>query len=239
MRDNGPRRGFRVRRSRFYLLLAFFVSLPFICVLLATQCWFLWRDNINLRQNVEKFELDYQKAEARAERLENLEELLREESLASRNLIMRRLAEGASEPHQHSPAEKSESGSPGSEPALAEGPGHEEFPALDSGRVKVSNVQARVIRGHSLRIGLDLRNPDNESLLSGEVDATLITSNGERHELAFSPRDVGSFRINRFKRTVMIAQVPASVSMNNAQLILEVLDHAGEPIFRNIFAIQH
>lgn len=234
MRDNGPRRSFHLRRSNFFLLLVFFGCLPFLCLLLTTQCWLLWQENIKLRDSMERFESEYQAVESRAERLENLEELLREENAKGREIITRQLASNSEAPE---PEEKS-APSPPAEETGNEGPGHEEFPALDTGRVKVGNVQARSIRDNTLRIGLDLRNPDNEPLLSGTVEAALITANGERRSLVFTPREVGAFRISRFKRTVMNAQLPRNTNLTNAQIILEVKDQDNRPIYRNIFAVQ-
>ena len=231
MRDNGPRRSFRVRRSRLYLLAIFFGCLPFLCALLAAQCWRLWDANLKLRENVEKFEADYQSAVARAERLENLEILLDGKAVPGRGILLRQLAAGESKAEPEKP-EAQEA------PELAEGPGHEEFPAVDTGRVKISNVQVRAMRGNILRIGLDLRNPEADELLSGEVDATLVTAAGERLDLAFTPQDVGNFRISRFKRTVMSAQVPRNVSLADSQIILEVKDQQGQELYRNIFAVQ-
>lgn len=232
MRDNGPRRSLRLRGSRFYLLIIFFSCLPFLCVLLSVQCWLLWDDNQQLRANVDRFEADYQAAEARAERLENFEELLREENVSAREVLARNLAASqaaspVSEPHQEIIPEN-----------MPEGPGHEEFPALDTGRVKVSNVQARAMRGNILRIGLDLRNAANGSFLTGVVEATLVASGGERYPLVFEPKDVGNFRINRFKRAVMSTSAPRGVSLIDSDVVLEVKDEAGEPIYRNIFPVQ-
>lgn len=258
MRDNGPRRSLRIRRSRFYLLIIFFASLPFLCILLSIQCWLLWEDNQKLHESVERFESDCQAAEARAERLENLEEFLREENVPARGVLVRQLARDASQdiippaqPREQQsapppPRETNENGSIQAKvetevqekPELADGPGHEEFPAIDTGRVTVSNVQARAMRGNSLRIGLDLRNPENGTLLIGEVDATLVTASGEKHELVFAPHNVGSFRINRFKRTVMVAHVPREVNLADSQIILEVKNQDGEIIYSNIFAVQ-
>lgn len=231
MRDNGPRRSFRIRRSRLYLLGLFFACLPFICMALAVQSWFLYEENLKLRENIENFETDYQKAVAKAERLENLEVLLEEESVPGRDIIIRKLAANVEKPEP----EKAETAQA---PELVEGPGHEEFPAIDSGRVKISNVQVRAMRGNILRIGLDLRNPDADQLLSGEVLATLVTAAGERKELAFTPQDVGNFRISRFKRTVMSSHVPRSINLTDSQIILEVKDQSGKEIYRNVFAVQ-
>lgn len=230
MRDNGPRRSFRIRRSRLYLLIFFISCLPFLCALLAIQCWFLWDMNIQLRENVEKFETDYQKAVTRAERLENLSALLEEENVPGRDIIVRQLA---TRPEPEPEPEKVAAETP-----VQEGPGHEEFPAIDTGLVKVSNVQVRAMRGNILRIGLDLRNLNADQLMSGEVGATLVTAKGERKTLVFNPQDVGNFRISRFKRTVMSAHVPGNINLADSQIILEVKNQAGEDLYRNIFAVQ-
>lgn len=234
MRDNGPRRSFHFRRSNFFLMLVFFGCLPFLCLLLVTQCWLLWQENVKLRDSMERSETEFQAISSRAERLENLEDLLREENAPGLRILTRQLAGNAVNVTQ---IEKGLEQS-ASLPEADEGPGHEEFPTLDTGRVVVNNVQVRTRRGNNLRIGLDLRNPENESLLSGTIEAALITANGERRALEFKPRDVCLFRISRFKRTVMNASVPRSVSLINAQVILEVKDQENKPIYRNIFAVQ-
>lgn len=235
MRDNGPRRSFHLRRSNFFLLLVFFGCLPFLCMLLLIQCWLLWQENIKLRESMERYESEYQAVESRAERLENLEELLREENVPGRQIITRQLAGPIRETKAGAePVSNGETPESTGEAAPAD-----EFPAIDTGRVKVGNVQARVMRGNTLRIGLDLRNPDNEPLLSGQVEASLITADGERRALEFTPREVGSFRISRFKRTVMNSRIPVSTDLVNSQIILEVKDQHDKPIYRNIFAVQH
>lgn len=228
MRDNGPRRSIQIRRSNFFLLLIAFGCLPFLCALLTTQCWLLWQENVRLRDGLERAETDLQVVAAKAERLENLEELLKEENAAGRAIVVAQLAGdsvAALEPAQTQAA-----------PDEA-GPGHEEFPVLDTGRVKVGNVQVRSLRGSNLRIGLDLRNPDNEPLLSGEVEATLLTADGKRLPLTFSSSESAAFRISRFKRAVVNARAPDGDSLVNAQLILEVKDQDKKTIYRNVFSV--
>lgn len=234
MRDNGPRRSFRMRRSRFYLWVVFFACLPCLCVLLAIQCWLLWQENTGLREKVERAEGELQAVELRVEKLEVLEDLLKEESTPAREIILRRLAMNpaaeAADQAEASPPNQAEPGD--------EGPGHEEFPVLDTGRVIVDNVQPRLVRGNRLRIGVDLRNPENQPMLSGDITMRLITADGRDHDLAASPQDVGNFRISRFKRTVMTAPLPRGESLENAQVILEVRTQDGEPIYRNIYSVQ-
>ena len=236
MRDNGPRRSFRLRRSSFFALVVFFSCMPFLCAVLAWQCWQLWQENTSLRANMQRFEMDCQTAQATAERLQNFEELLREEGVQGRELLLRRLARGSAEaqPEAAAPGDTAQAAGP----ALGDGPGHEEFTVVDTGVIKVSNVQARALRGNGLRIGLDLRNADSQKLLAGSVSATLVTASGQKCPLAFDPEDVGNFRISRFKRAVMVARVPDQYSLVNAQVILEVTEQDSGLIYRNIFAVE-
>lgn len=242
MRDNGPRRSFRLRRSRFFMLIVLFVSMPLCCALLAWQCWLLWEENVSLRANMQRFETDCQMAQATAERLQNFEELLREEGVQGRELLLRRLARTSADAQmaEASPLglETSHAAGTAAPPLSEEGPGHEEFPVVDTGRVKVVNVQARALRDNSLRIGLDLRNAENQALLTGTVSATLVTASGQKYQLTFDPEDVGNFRISRFKRAVMVSRVPEQYSLVNAQVILEVQDQDSGLLYRNIFAVE-
>lgn len=231
MRDKGPRRSISMRRSRFHLLMLFFLSLPFACLLLGAECWHLWQANRALRISQEKLELDYQQAEQRAERLQNLEALLQEENVSSRDVLARQLALASTTNHAHNMEDL--------QPDISEdGPGHEEFPVVDTGRVKIENVQVRALRGNSIRVGLDLRNPENESSLSGIVDATLITADGEKRLLSFAPTGVGSFRINKYKRAVMTAAIPHNLNLVNASVIVEVREQDGGMLYQNMFAVQ-
>lgn len=233
MRDNGPRRSLQLRRSNFLLLACFFCCLPFLCLYLAGQCWRLWQENHALQTAVAQLATEMRGVQNRAARLENLEALLQEENVPAREAIIRQISAMPTEKEPQLPEPDSTAAL-----AIADGPGHEDFPALDEGRVIVNNVQVRALGDRSVRIGLDLRNPDNEPSLSGEVSATLITARGEKVPLKFPREDSGAFRISRFKRTVIMASLPRNIDLQNAQLILEVRDLNDKPIFRNIFGVQ-
>lgn len=233
MRDNGPRHSIRIRRSRFYILIAFFISLPFVCILLAVQCWLLWQNNIKLGERADRFELDYKTAINRAERLENLENLLKEENVASREIIIKELAgKNETEPEVQEDQQKTQ------QLLMEEGPGHEDFPAVDKGRIKVENVQARIMRGNALMVNMDLRNPEKENSVSGNVDVYLVTAGGIKSKLNFDPEDAGKFRINRYKRSVMRSQIPLNTNLVNSSIILEVRDNDNKLIFQNIYNVQ-
>ena len=239
MRDNGPRRSFRVRRGLFYTVLCFFACLPLLSAGLGWQCWKLWQDNGILRANMLRFESDYQEAQATAERLEHLEDLLREENVQGRTLVLRRLGgEDVAKPGEAAPADREETVK-AEAPRGVEGPGHEDFPAIDLDYVKVGNVQVREIRNGKVRLALDLRNTDSQKILSGVVSGTLLTADGKTYPLRFDQEDVGNFRISRFKRAVMVAATEKQVSLTNAQVILEVRSQEDTVVFRNIYAVEH
>lgn len=230
MRDNGPRRSISMRRSRFYLLILFFLSMPCLALLLGIKCWLLWQSSHALQANLERIELDYQQALQRADRLEQFETLLREENISGRDVLVRQLARNGKDAlnwEEQNLAETSE-----------DGPGHEEFPVVDKGRVRIDNVQVRAIRGHTLRVGLDLHNPENEQLLSGAVGIILVTADGEKRELSCTPQGSAHFRINRYKRAVMTAQTPLNANLVNASVILEVREQNGDLLYQNIYAVQ-
>lgn len=229
MRDNGPRRSFRIRRSRFFVLLAFFAVLPLIAVALALHVWQLWHENTELHHRLLRLESEWQNARATASRLENLAALLQEEESLSHELVVRQL--GGTQPSL-----------PDSETLASQGdgPGHEEFPVTDTGYVSIRNVQARALRGDKLRIALDLHNTDRQEQATGTVQASLITADGKRHELTMEPEKVGDFRIQRFKRAVMVCRLPSQINLTNAQVVIEVFQREGNTLcFRNIYAVEH
>lgn len=234
MRDNGPRKNYHLRRKTFLGLLLFFTLSPLLGAFLAWGCWHLWTRAEFLAEKNSRLELELADTSAKLDRLENLESLLQESAVPGRDIILRRLAARSSQSAAAAPQEAAE---PGPQ-AADEGPGHEEFPAIDSGRIQVSNVQARAMRGNTLRIGLDLRNPENEQIISGIVRATLLTADGQRVALQFEPADAGAFRISRFKRAVLVSRVERKLSLIDASVILEVAGQDGDELYRNIFAVE-
>lgn len=240
MSDDGARRTLRVRRARFYALVISLLCFPLLAAGLGWWAFQLWRDNAALSAEQARLERELLEAEATAERLENLEILLKEESVEGRRLLASRLvgrSEAATATETDASAEQQEMEQALRQPA--EGPGHAEFPSVSSELVKVLNVRARALGNGKLRISLDLRNTERQKVVSGEVSVTLLTADGQQHAVAFEPDDVGDFRISRFKRAVMVSRLPRSVGkLENSQVIIEVKKSDGQLLFRNIFAVE-
>ncbi len=121
--------------------------------------------------------------------------------------------------------------------ALQEGPGHEEFPVVDEGVVLVENVQSRLVEPRRIRTSLDLRNPGSTSL-AGTVFCILSLASGEMVPLTLSPAAVGNYRILRWKKAVLFADIASEYDLFNAQMIIEVKDTTGKLLYRNSFAIE-
>ncbi|MDR2819070.1 MAG: hypothetical protein LBB60_00855 [Desulfovibrio sp.] len=242
IRDNGPRHSFRVRRGRFIFALLFFISSPLLAGALSVFSWRLWQENGQLHENTLRLEGELNVAQITAERLENLEELLREDNAQERAIIVR----GAADTPPNVPAEAAENAAsdrPAGQAAAerkdaGDVPAQGEFPAVNTEYLKVDNVRVRALRDGKIRISLDLHNTDSQKILSGTVRAVLVTSNGTRQDLSFTPEDVGDFKISRFKRTVMVAGQLDRLSLVNAQVIIEVLAAENTVAFRNIFAVE-
>lgn len=119
-----------------------------------------------------------------------------------------------------------------------DGPGHEEIQEIDEHFVRVSNVQARAFAGNRLRIAIDLHNTEKQDQAIGSVRATLLTDAGNRHQIVYEQKDAGDFRINRFKRAVMLSKIPHEYRLTNSQIQIEVFMQDGSLVYRNIYSVE-
>lgn len=247
IREDGRRQSWRIRRLWLYALPAALLMFPCMTGGLGWFCYDLWRENGLLHDEVLRLESEGEAAEGKLERLEQLSVLLEESAVPGHDILARALAQG--DMGAPSPQPESESAAPDSpaadEAAMKEqmakddGPGHADFPAIKSDYVSVDKVRVRLVRNRTLRIALDLRNK-RDARAEGEVSAVLMTQEGSRFPLKFSPSDVGKFSILRFKRAVMSANLPRNAgAMAGAQVVLEVRGGSGNAVvFRNIFAVE-
>lgn len=239
MRDRGARHSFRMRAAVFYALLCSIVCLPLLVCALGWFSYNIWKENKILHEDILRFEDGFQKAQSIAERLENIEELLNENAVAGKDILVRRLASssetGPPPPSEDAADVAAGDGQTAQSPAPAP---QDELQAVNADYIAVDNVQARVLPENRLRIALDLRNTDYQKIAAGRVSAMLLTADGARHEPVFTPYNVGDFRISRFKRTVMHAKLPPRLNLANSQVILEVRREDNSVVYRNFFAVE-
>ena len=235
MRDNGEVRSVRMRRALLIFLMVLCILMPLVA---GGGAWFsytLWMQQGVLSEDNLRLTRESQEARAKAERLGNLEQLLQ------RNAAVEAVLVGNVNRPQEQQGEYVGPPAPlaaDEQAAMQEGPGHSEFPIIDTAFVTVENVTARQQPGNRLRISLDLRNPDSRKTLSGEVSSTLVTAAGESIPLQFRPNDAGDFRIARLKRAVLVSVLPPQTSFTNAQVVIEVKSDAGELVYRNVFPVE-
>lgn len=229
MRDNGEVRSVRMRLSLLVTLCVASIIMPFVAVAGIWLSVDLWRNTSSLQDENRRLTREGQEAKAKADRLGNLEKLL-QRNATTETVVVSNV--NRSETPKPAPVEEETA------PATQDGPGHSEFPAINTGYITLENINARVQPGSKLRISLDLRNPDTRKTLSGEVACTLVSAAGESTPLQFRPQDAGDFRITRLKRAVLLSVLPPQTNFTNAQVVIEVKNDSGELVYRNVFPVE-
>lgn len=236
LRDNGAGWRCRMRAGLLAALLALAVLMPLLAGAGGWLAWTLWRENRLLSADAARLEKEWMAARATAERLSNLEILLQRADAGEAGAVLQNMARrtAQSAPAAGRPGENA----PEPTPTTQEGPGHGEFPVVDTKLVAVDNADARLMGNRKLRVALDLRNPDSKRPVTGSLRVTLITADGETLPLQVS-EESGDFRISRFKRAVLLSSLPPGiVNTTNAMIVLEVLEEGGKLAYRNIFPVQ-
>ncbi len=264
MRDSGETKRYRVRRSFFHAFITIFLCFPIFTAIAVWGCYALWQDNVTLKEKISLTEQLNQEYFAKAERLSNLEDLLKRETEIESKLTQNIVAtapktantsnkseEIAQTSHKgdattSDPKEEATASTDKESPATKEGqeevlmddgPGHAEFAIIDEGIIMVENVVSRLVEPRRLRTSLDLRNPGTASL-AGEVLCILSLASGDTVPLTLNPTNVGNYRIQRWKKAVLFADIAEEHDLFNAQIIIEVKDNTGKLLYRNIFAIE-
>jgi hypothetical protein len=102
--------------------------------------------------------------------------------------------------------------------------------------IGVENVHARRL-GDTLRIVLDLHNSQQKNQLTGYVSCSIKNAGGDPLLLEI-PRDVASFRINRFKRAVLAPALPAAVrSIPALTVTIEIYLEERGIVYRNEYPV--
>lgn len=234
MHDDGSNRRYRISLKVYRCICTLMFLLPLAVGLTAALCIHLWQENSRLSTNTSRLEFAMREAQNTAEKLSNLKAILEQEDKALTGPVLQNLARESAKDIPPAPPKNSEEND-----ATESGPGHADFPVVDTGLVSIENVTARLLQAGKLRINLDLRNPDSTKRnISGHVRGIFITNSGETFPLPL-PQDQADFKINRFKRAVFQPPVPPNITdTTNARIILEVYTDDDSLIYRNIFPVE-
>ncbi len=118
-----------------------------------------------------------------------------------------------------------------------DGPGHVDFPITNTNQVDVSKVSNRLMAKNTIRTSLDLKNL-GESSISGDISVLLSLATGSTLPLTFSNKEMGDFKILRWKKAVLTAKAPENNDLTNAQIIVQVKDKEGKLMYRNIYPLE-
>lgn len=233
MHDDGSNRRYRIGLKVYRCICTLMILLPLTSVLAAVLCVHLWQENSRLNANASRLEFAMREAQNTAEKLSNLRAILEQEDKALTGPVLQNLARQSAKEVPPSPPKSEEND------VAESGPGHAEFPVVNTGLVSIENVTARLVHARKMRINLDLRNPDSTKRnISGHVRGIFITNSGETFPLPLPPEQA-DFKINRFKRAVFQPPVPPNISdTTNARIILEVYTDDDSLVYRNIFPVE-
>ena len=246
MRDGGPPIRWRVSRRFFHALCITVVLLPLLLGGAGWLAWTLYKLNTELSVQQHELEQENKTLNAELQRLSKIEHLLALPESAKLLAVQQQQAKinataqsaASLEVLQVPPQENVKDQSEGDAISLdtAESPQPSSGPSVDLRLVGVENVHIRR-QGDSLRIALDLLNSQQRAQLSGYVSCSIQDEAGENLLLEV-PRDVASFRINRFKRAILAPALPAAVrSLPALTVIIEVHLEERGVVYRNEYPV--
>ncbi len=239
MDDSGRVRRFRMRTRLFILGLALcFVIFPITAALGVWFAYEFWTESRELKLINHELEQKYTQAHAKAERLGNLEVLLRKLNPVDAEQIMHNLA--GARAVKNSNALAGDDPEPQTEPSGQDDASSaivgKAITVVNNGRISMEKVVAKVAPGHKVRISLDLLNPDQKKTIAGKINCTFLSAKGQNIPLVISP-EMSDFKINRMKRVVIVSTLPENVGTTNASIIVEVAMEGDETVYRNAFPI--
>ncbi|MDR2695242.1 MAG: hypothetical protein LBC79_02530 [Deltaproteobacteria bacterium] len=245
MRDDGRTRRWRIGLRFFRALCLTVVLLPLLLGGAGWLAWILYEDNMALNVRLRQLEQENKTVGAALKRLANLELLLdmpdnaRLSALQSQQTMLR-AAEQSTPPTEVPPPENIKDQNQGDAISLeAAAPVQApSFPTVDLRLIGVENVHARRL-GNSLRITLDLLNSQQKNQLAGYVSCTVQGTDSESFLLEI-PKDIASFRINRFKRAVFAPVLPAAArSLPALTVLIEITLEDRGVAFRSEYPVEH
>ncbi len=232
MRDSGESKRYRMLRSRFRTLKLCCALSPFITAAALAGCYWLWEQNTLLSTANEQLAQKNAAYEISTKRLSHLEALLTRHEDVEKKIAVKIAAQNGEKKLalENTPEEIQKSA------VAQEGPGHENFPVIDTGALQVDNVSSTLVEKDRIRTAFDLRNKGTESI-AGEAVCILSLASGKTIPLTPAPADAGKYKIANFKSAVMYTEVDSKLDLTNAELILEVKDQTGAVVYRNIYPL--
>lgn len=108
--------------------------------------------------------------------------------------------------------------------------------AVNTGYIRVENMQARLVDRRRIRVSVDMYSAEpGGKQLTGRTEFSLITADGQQYPLT---NEDAAFRISRFKKVVSVSKLPVSgTEVENAAVMVEVrVDD--KLIYRNMFSVE-
>ena len=244
MRDDGGTRRWRVSLRLFRALCFTGALLPLLLGGAGWLIWNLYKDNTALHTQQRQLEQENKTLSAALRRLSNLEQLLdmpdHAKLLALQNQqTLLKVAELGALPPEVPPQESTKDQNQADAISLEATPSSQvsAAPTVDMKLIGVENVHARRL-GDKLRIGLDLHNSQQKNQLGGYVACTVKSMEGESILLEI-PKDVASFRINRFKRAIFAPNLPAAMrSLPALTVMIEIHLEDRGVVYRNEYPVE-
>lgn len=229
MHDNGKSHTIRLRNFFYKSICTLIILLPILLGLTITACYYLWNDNKILNANALHLQNETNKAIALSENLTIFKSLLAENHPINASIVQINQTEELALANKQNEENAT----------LAEqvGPGHVEFPAVDTEEVAVENISARILNDGKIRISLDLRNPDPAKIVTGYVDCSFVDSLGVNHPLGIA-LNLKGFKINRFKRVVFLSNISPDILDENGNVLIEVFNREDKLMYRNVTPIE-
>lgn len=233
MQDNKSLHSIRLYTFVYKSFCTIVILLPILLCLSIYACYYLWNDNIILNENALHIQNEANKAKALAENLAVFNVLLDEDHIINASIIKINKAKELNQKNLQSENVETQTEAK----AEQEGPGHEEFPVIDTEEIILENIRARVLDDGKISISLDLRNPDISKTITGRVNCILSDATGATHPLEIE-EGLKSFRINRFKRVVFMPDIDPALADEYISIIIEVFDDSDKVIYRNITPVE-
>jgi hypothetical protein len=225
MRDNSPVKRFRM--SPVWLKLGlYFLILLMACAGGGGYFGFtFWKQNLQLRENLDGMERELREARIELERLQNVDKILKSNDPEELQALFGNVI---ANPHQERPT-------PSPAPKINLG---QVFKRVDLQQVKVDNLQARQ-QGSKVHVSFNLNNLQTEETVSGRAEMQIITNGGKERHLQLNSNDL-VFQIQRFKQISTSFALPASVPMDEVfGLRLVIKKPSGQVIFSETYPLAY